>query len=74
MTTEERVKKIISERIEVNPIYNNHDFIDDLGADSIDQVEIIMAIEDEFSIEIPDEDSDKIKTVDDVIKYVERKI
>jgi acyl carrier protein len=47
---------------------------DDLGADSLDAVEIIMAIEDEFDIEIPDEDAEKIKTVKDAVKYVEERV
>lgn len=68
----ERIKSIIVEQLgvgieEVNP---NASFIEDLGADSLDIVELIMALEEEFGMEIPDEDAEKIQTVDDVIKYV----
>jgi acyl carrier protein len=48
-------------------------FSDDLGADSLDQVELVMALEEEFSIEIPDEEAEKMKTVGDAIKYIEEK-
>ena len=67
-----RVKSIIVEQLgvsmeEVNP---QASFIEDLGADSLDIVELIMALEEEFDMEIPDEDAEKIQTVDDVIKYI----
>jgi len=48
-------------------------FVDDLGADSLDTVELIMALEEEFNVEIPDEDAEKMKTVGDAIKYIEEK-
>ncbi|MCB1146638.1 MAG: acyl carrier protein [Leptospiraceae bacterium] len=69
----EKVKKIIAEQLgvdesEINP--ESH-FIDDLGADSLDTVELVMALEEEFGIEIPDEDAEKIQTVGDVQKYIE---
>ena len=49
-------------------------FVDDLGADSLDQVELVMALEDEFELEIPDEDAEKLKTVGTVLEYVESKV
>jgi acyl carrier protein len=69
----ERVKKIIVEQLciddeEVKPTSN---FVDDLGADSLDTVELIMAFEEEFDIEIPYEDSEKVKTVQDAIDYLQ---
>ena len=48
-------------------------FIDDLGADSLDTVELVMAFEEEFSVEVPDEDAEKLQTVGDVVKYIEEK-
>ena len=72
MSVEERVKKIIVEQLgveedEVNP---NSKFIEDLGADSLDTVELVMAFEEEFDLEIPDEDAEKITTVGDAISYI----
>src|SRR5688572_32540400 len=69
---EERVKEIICEQLgveeeEVNP---NAKFIEDLGADSLDTVELVMAFEEEFDLEIPDEDAEKIATVGDAITYI----
>jgi acyl carrier protein len=69
---EERVKEIIVEQLgveedEVNP---NAKFIEDLGADSLDTVELVMALEEEFEIEIPDEDAEKITTVHQAIDYI----
>ena len=69
---EERVKEIIVEQLgveedEVNP---NSKFIEDLGADSLDTVELVMAFEEEFDLEIPDEDAEKITTVGDAITYI----
>ena len=71
---EERVKEIIVEQLgveedEVNP---NAKFIEDLGADSLDTVELVMAFEEAFGIEIPDEDAEKIATVKDAIEYIEK--
>jgi acyl carrier protein len=71
----ERVKSIIVEQLgvsleEVTPAAS---FIEDLGADSLDIVELIMALEEEYDMEIPDEDAEKIQTVDDVIKYIQSK-
>ena len=71
--TFEKVKKIIAEQLGVDEgeITNESHFIDDLGADSLDTVELVMALEEEFGIEIPDEDAEKIQTVGDVKKYIE---
>ncbi len=71
----ERVKKIIVDQlgIEEEKVKEDSSFIDDLGADSLDIVELIMAFEEEFDIEIADEDAEKIKTVGDVIRYLEDK-
>jgi acyl carrier protein len=68
-----KVKKIISEQLGVDEgeVSNESHFIDDLGADSLDTVELVMALEEEFGIEIPDEDAEKIQTVGDVQKYIE---
>jgi acyl carrier protein len=75
MEIAERVKKIISEQLNVkeDEITENSSFVDDLGADSLDTVELVMAFEEEFGIEIPDEDAEKIRTVGDAIKYIEEK-
>jgi acyl carrier protein len=72
---EERVKDIIVEQLGVNPeqVTPSASFIEDLGADSLDTVELVMAFEEEFSIEVPDEDAEKLQTVGDVIKYIEDK-
>lgn len=71
--TETRVKEIVSEQLgvkieELNP---KASFVDDLGADSLDTVELVMALEEEFDTEIPDEDAEKIQTIQDAIDYVE---
>ena len=73
MSTFERVKKIVKEQlgVEEDEIQMSSTFVDDLGADSLDIVELIMAFEEEFSIEIPDEQAEKIKTVEDVVKYID---
>jgi acyl carrier protein len=78
MATEEivrRVKDLIAESLGVNPteVVSDASFIDDLGADSLDIVELVMAIEKEFGIEIPDEDAEKISTVQDAIDYIHNK-
>ena len=74
MAVEEKVKQIIVEQLGVNEaeVTSNASFVDDLGADSLDQVELIMAFEEAFDIEIPDEDAEKIKTVQDAVDYVEK--
>ena len=73
MSTFEQVKKIVKEQlgVEEDEIRMESTFVDDLGADSLDIVELIMAFEEEFNIEIPDEKAEKIKTVEDVVKYIE---
>ncbi len=69
---EQRVKKIVAEQLGVNEadIKNESSFVDDLGADSLDTVELVMALEDEFETEIKDEDAEKITTVQQAIDYV----
>ena len=69
---EQRVKKIIAEQLGVNEaeIKNESSFVDDLGADSLDTVELVMAFEEEFGIEIPDEDAEKITRVKEAIDYI----
>ncbi|NLN41739.1 MAG: acyl carrier protein [Clostridiales bacterium] len=70
----DKVRGIIAEQlgIEVDEITMESSFIDDLGADSLDIVELIMALEEEFDMEIPDEDAEKISTVGDVIDYINK--
>jgi acyl carrier protein len=72
---EEKVKDIIVEQLGVNPeqVTAAASFIGDLGADSLDTVELVMAFEDEFGVEVPDEDAEKLQTVADVVKYIEDK-
>ncbi len=69
---DEKVKKIIEEKLSVNAdqITNEAKFAEDLKADSLDTVELVMALEDEFGLDIPDEEADKIKTVQDAIDYI----
>jgi acyl carrier protein len=69
---EERVKKIVVEQLGVKAedVKNEASFVDDLGADSLDTVELVMALEEEFECEIPDEDAEKIQTVQQAIDYV----
>jgi len=76
MSVDEKVKDIISEQLGVKKeeIKPESSFIDDLGADSLDTVEVVMALEEEFGIEIPDEDAEKITTVGDAAKYIEEKL
>ena len=71
---EERVKRIICEQLDVEEkdVVLAASFVDDLGADSLDQVELIMAMEEEFDVSISDEDAEKITTVQDAINYVKK--
>jgi acyl carrier protein len=73
---ETKIKQIIAEKLGVSEdkVIPQASFIDDLGADSLDQVELIMAFEDAFDIEIPDEDAEKLHTVKDAMDYLESKI
>jgi len=73
MNVEERVKNIIVEQLNVDAeqVTTEASFVDDLGADSLDIVELVMTMEEEFDLEIPDEDAEKIKSVGDVVKYVQ---
>ncbi len=73
MSTFDKVKEIVVEQlgVEADEVQMNSTFVDDLGADSLDIVELIMAFEDKFGIEIPDEKAEKIKTVEDVVKYID---
>ena len=75
MAVEEKVKSIIAEQLGVKPeeVTPGASFIDDLGADSLDTVELVMALEEEFGIEIPDEDAEKMSSVGDAVKYIEEK-
>jgi len=72
----EKIKSIIAEQLGVKPeeVTPQASFIEDLGADSLDTVELVMALEEEFGIEIPDEDAEKMATVGDAVKYIEEKI
>src|SRR5947209_8928226 len=74
-TIEEKVKDIIVEQLGVNPeqVTPQASFIEDLGADSLDIVELVMAFEEEFSVEVPDEDAEKLQTVGDVINYIKER-
>jgi acyl carrier protein len=73
MTVEEKVKNIIMEQLGVDAeeVTPEASFVNDLGADSLDTVELVMALEEAFKIEISDEDAEKITTVSDAIKYIE---
>jgi acyl carrier protein len=73
-SVEERVRKIVSEQLGIKPeeLLNDASFVDDLGADSLDTVELVMALEDEFEEEIPDEDAEKITTVQQAIDYIKK--
>lgn len=71
-TIEERVKKIVAEQLGVKAedVTNSASFVNDLGADSLDTVELVMALEEEFETEIPDEEAEKITTVQEAMDYV----
>jgi len=70
---EEKVKDIIVDQLGVNPeqVTSTASFIEDLGADSLDTVELVMAFEEEFRVDVPDADAEKLQNVGDVIKYIE---
>jgi acyl carrier protein len=70
-TIEERVKKIVAEQlgVKLEDVTSEASFVDDLGADSLDTVELVMALEEEFELEIPDEEAEKISTVQNAIDY-----
>ena len=72
----EKIKNIIIEQLQVSEtaVTEEASFIDDLGADSLDIVELVMAIEETFDIEIPDEDAEKVVTIGDVVKYISEKV
>lgn len=74
MSVLEKIKNIVSEQLDINPgdIKPESAFVDDLGADSLDLTELIMAMEDEFDLEIDDEEAQNLRTVDDAIKYIEK--
>lgn len=76
MSVEEKVKNIIVEQlgVDMESVTPEASFIDDLGADSLDIVELVMTMEEEFDLEIPDEDAEKIKTVNDVTNYIKAKV
>ena len=73
---EQRVKKIVAEQLGVNEaeVSTSASFVDDLGADSLDTVELVMALEEEFETEIPDEDAEKITTVQLAIDYINKNL
>ena len=75
MAVQDKITEIIVEQLGVKPeeVVPEASFVDDLGADSLDTVEIVMALEEEFGIEIPDEDAEKIQTVGDAINYIQEK-
>ena len=75
MAVLDRVREIIAEQLGVKKeeVTDDAKFIDDLGADSLDTVELVMALEEEFGVEIPDEDAEKMATVGEAIKYIQQK-
>ena len=76
MSTFEKVKNVVVEQLGVKEqeVKPEASFVEDLGADSLDTVELVMAIEEEFGIEIPDEDAEKAKTVGEVVEYIDKKL
>ena len=72
MSVEDRVKKIVSDQLGVSmdEVQNDSSFVDDLVADSLDTVELVMALEEEFDLEIADEDAEKISTVNEAVDYI----
>jgi len=76
LSTFDRVKKIVVDKLQVadDQVKTEASFVEDLGADSIDQMELVMGLEDEFSLTIPDEDAEKIATVGQAVEYIESKV
>jgi acyl carrier protein len=76
MAVADKIRQIIAEQlgVKVEDVTPQSSFIDDLGADSLDTVELVMALEEEFGIEIPDEDAEKMTNVGEAIKYIEEKV
>lgn len=76
MDTFERVKELVVEQlgVDADEVTPEASFVDDLGADSLDIVELVMAFEEEFDIEIPDEDAEKIQSVGDAVKYIKDRV
>ncbi len=75
MSVEERVKSIIVEQlgVDADEVTSDASFVEDLGADSLDQVELIMAFEEEFGVEISDDEAEKIRRVKDAVEYIEKR-
>ncbi|MGC8863661.1 MAG: acyl carrier protein [Armatimonadota bacterium] len=75
-TTLERVKKVVVDRLKVSPdeVTEDASFVDDLGADSLDVVDLVIGFEDEFEIQIPDEEAEKITRVKEAVEYIDRKM
>ena len=75
MSTFDRVKKVVVEQLEAaeDEVTPQASFVDDLGADSLDVVELVMGLEEEFDVEIPDEDAEKITTVQEAVSYIDEK-
>lgn len=76
MSTFDKVKKVVVDRLKVSEdeVTETASFVDDLGADSLDVVDLVMGLEEEFDIEIPDEDAEKIQTVEQAVNYISSKI
>jgi len=75
VSTFDRVKKVVVDRLKVSEdeVTESASFVDDLGADSLDVVDLVMGLEEEFDIEIPDEDAEKIQTVEQAVDYIKSK-
>lgn len=76
MSTEDKIRKVIAEKLSVDleEVVMEASFVDDLGADSLDLVELIMSMEEEFDLEIPDDDAEKLVTVQDALNYLNANI
>lgn len=74
-TVEDRVKKVVVEQLDIKPEEATMEasFVDDLGADSLDTVELVMALEEEFDTEIPDEEAEKIRTIQQAVDYIKKR-